>query len=334
MKKILIIQTAFIGDTILATALAAKLKQYYPTSSVDFLLRKGNELLLQGNPLLNEILIWNKKENKYPNLIKVWRKVRSRKYDLVINLQRYWATGLLTAFSGAQETRGFRSNPLSSLFSKSYTHSFDGTVVKHEIFRNQTLIADITDHVPSMPKLHIDEASERNTDIYRAKPYITITPGSMWFTKSFPAEKWMVFLNEVNPDWNVYLLGGKNDSPLNEAIILGCRHPHVRNLAGIQSFAESFALMRTANMNYVNDSGPLHFCSALNAPVTAIFCSTSPSFGFGPLSDKSFVVETTEELSCKPCGVHGRKSCPQKHFSCAYGINTHQLLQTLRNDAV
>ena len=73
-------------------------------------------------------------------------------------------------------------------------------------------------------------------------------------------------------------------------------------------------------MNYVNDSGPLHMASAVNAPVTAFFCSTIPKFGFGPLSENSTIIQTTEELSCRPCGLHGLKNCPKKHFKCGLGI--------------
>jgi heptosyltransferase-2 len=82
-------------------------------------------------------------------------------------------------------------------------------------------------------------------------------------------------------------------------------------------------------MNYVNDSAALHLASATNAPVTAVYCSTLPSFGFGPLSDKNFMVEIEEELSCRPCTLHGRKACPLGHFNCAYKIKTEQLLVTL-----
>ena len=95
------------------------------------------------------------------------------------------------------------------------------------------------------------------------------------------------------------------------------------------NFLSSAALMQGAVMNYVNDSAPLHFASATNAPVTAIFCSTVPSFGFFPLSDQSFVVETTEKLECKPCGLHGWKECPLGHFKCAITIENQQLLNTL-----
>jgi heptosyltransferase-2 len=84
--------------------------------------------------------------------------------------------------------------------------------------------------------------------------------------------------------------------------------------------------MKDAVMNYTNDSAPLHFASAINAPVTAVFCSTVPSFGFGPVRDNGCVVETKEQLSCRPCGLHGHKTCPQGHFKCAYEITNEQLL--------
>jgi len=90
-------------------------------------------------------------------------------------------------------------------------------------------------------------------------------------------------------------------------------------------------LMQGAIMNYVNDSAPLHLASAMNAPVTALFCSTIPAFGFGPLSDVRYVVETEEKLSCRPCGLHGYRACPQGHFKCALTVRVAQLSEILEN---
>jgi heptosyltransferase-2 len=98
------------------------------------------------------------------------------------------------------------------------------------------------------------------------------------------------------------------------------------NLAGSLSLLESAELMRGATMNYVNDSAPMHLCSSVNAPVTAIFCSTIPSFGFGPLSENSRIIETKEELPCRPCGLHGFKTCPKGHFLCAESIKPENVL--------
>ena len=112
-------------------------------------------------------------------------------------------------------------------------------------------------------------------------------------------------------------MGAKGDIPLCEIIKEKTKAQKVEILAGKLSFLESAALMKNARMNFVNDSAPLHFASAMNAPVAAMYCSTVPAFGFGPLSDTSFIFETTEILDCRPCGLHGYKSCPKGHFRCS-----------------
>ena len=85
MNSFLIIQTAFIGDVILTTAVIEKLHKYYPDAKIDFLLRKGNENLLNNHPYINNLFIWNKKNKKYGNLLHILSVIRKLKYDYVIN---------------------------------------------------------------------------------------------------------------------------------------------------------------------------------------------------------------------------------------------------------
>ena len=113
----------------------------------------------------------------------------------------------------------------------------------------------------------------------------------------------------------IILLGGKDDKNLCNEIIEGAAIPNGLNLAGELNLLESAALMKNAQRNFVNDSGPLHIASAMNAPVTAFFCSTIPAFGFGPLSEDSIIREV-ENLACRPCGLHGHKACPKGNFKC------------------
>jgi len=329
MKKILIIQTAFIGDVVLATALVEKLHAYFPDAAIDFLVRKGNESLLNNNPYLSEVLIWNKKEQKIKNLFLMLKKIRSKKYDVVINVQRFFATGLLTAFSGAVQTIGFDKNPLSFLFTKKIKHVFDLQHPKHEVERNNELIKDLTDDSFTRPVLYPSVADETFIQAYTGKPFVTMTPSSVWFTKKYPPEKWIDLINKFDPSFKIYLLGGKDNYEECEWIVSNAENKNTEILAGKLSFLRSAALMKHAVMNYVNDSAPLHFTSAVNAPATAIFCSTIPAFGYTPLSDRSFIVETKERLACRPCGLHGKKACPLGHFKCGYGIETSQVLETI-----
>src|SRR5580658_1134205 len=102
--KFLVIQTAFIGDVVLATALIEKLHAFYPDARIDFLVRKGNEMLLIDHPYLHNVLIWDKREQKLRNLGRLIQTIRHTKYDTLINVQRFAATGLLTVLSGAGQT--------------------------------------------------------------------------------------------------------------------------------------------------------------------------------------------------------------------------------------
>jgi len=321
--KFLVIQTAFIGDAILATSVLEKLHQHYPQGDIDFIVRKGNESLFKGHSFINQLYVWDKKGGKYRNLYRILKQVRKQRYNYVVNLQRFATTGLFTAFSRAKQKIGFRKNPFSLFFNKRISHEIGHG--SHEIERNQLLIEHLTDIDFIRPQLYPSEHDFSNVKSYKSGTYITISPASVWFTKQFPKEKWVEYLNFLNKFILVYLLGGPDDKALCEDIRSQTTHPNVEILAGKLSFLESAALMKDASMNFTNDSAPLHIASSMNAPVTAVFCSTVPDFGFGPLSDDSTIVATQKKLDCRPCGLHGKKECPLEHFKCAKTIDIKQL---------
>lgn len=322
MKKILIIQTAFIGDVILATPLIEKLKLFYPDCQIDFLLRKGNEGLLKHHPKLNSVIIWDKNQSKYNSLAKLSKQIRKEKYDLLVNLQRFTSSGMITLASNAKMRVGFSKNPMSFGFTHKLPHVIGNGV--HEVERNLSLIEHITDGTFQRPVLYPSPEDYDKVQVYQSSSYVCMAPSSVWFTKQYPAEKWVELINHMKPDHHIYLLGAPDDLEICANIKKEALHEKVNILAGELSFLQSAALMKSARMNYVNDSAPLHMASAMNAPVTAIYCSTIPGFGFGPLSEESHIVEVKEELSCRPCGLHGKKTCPKGHFKCAYDIHIDQ----------
>jgi len=323
-KKILIIQTAFIGDAILATSVLEKLHLHFPSAQIDFLIRKGNEALFAEHPFINKLYVWNKKGNKYKSLFKILQQVRKEDYLYIINLQRFLSTGFFTAFSRGGKKFGFEKNPFSFTFDKKFPHKVDNE--KHEIERNHLLIQAITDGVPEMPKLYPSKEQFDKVSRYKSVDYVCISPASVWFTKQFPADKWIELIKKLEGKYKIYLLGGPGDKQLCEDIRIKAESPLVFNLSGKLSLLESAALMHSSAMNYSNDSAPLHLASAMNAPITAVFCSTIPGFGFGPLSKTSKMVEVNEKLSCRPCGLHGKRTCPKGHFKCANDIDVNSLL--------
>ncbi len=324
----LIIQTAFIGDVILATPLIENVRERYPEAHINVLVNQNTAALLQNHPKVRQTYVWNKKRRKYAALIELIKMLRRNHYDLVINCHRFASSGLLTAGSGAKMKVGFRKNPFSFAYDVSVDHAFaEGT---HEVDRNLALLTASVLPSPSLklrrrPQLYPSVADKQRVQAYQKKPYVCLAPTSVWFTKQFTATQWSKLIAALPAEPVIYLLGSPADGNLCAQLQRDTARPVV-NLAGELSLLESAELMRGAIINYVNDSAPLHLASATNAPVCVVYCSTVPRFGFYPLSDAAWVVEVAEPLACRPCGLHGHAACPEGHFRCALDITTQQLL--------
>ena len=321
MKKFLVIQTAFLGDAVLATALLEKLHAFFPDAAIDLVIREGNEGLFEGHPFLNKLFIWNKRTNKTSNLFKLINDIRKTRYDHVINCQRFFSTGLMTVLAKGDEKIGYDKNPMAPFFTRLVNHAIgDG---RHEVDRLNELIDHLTDKSRPLPKLYPAEKDLQFVD--RSGQYVCIAPTSVWFTKQWPEAKWIDLIRLLPTDVRVFLLGAPGDAEACSRIAQQAGRGDV--LAGKLSLLGTAHLMQGATMNYVNDSAPLHIASAMNAPVTVVFCSTVPAFGFGPLRENGRVVETSEKLDCRPCGLHGYKACPKGHFRCALGIEVHRVME-------
>ncbi len=318
MKKFLIIQTAFLGDVVLATPMAETLRKNIPDCEVHFLVKKGNESLLNNHPSIQKVFVFDKKKGKSKELLRLRPLLKKERYDVTYNLHRFGSSGLLTYFSGAKKTVGFKKHPFSFLFNEKIEHEIGNGL--HEVDRNLKQIESLElKSLVRRPVLKFSESDANHVAQYKDDPYYCLAPASVWFTKQMPKEKWVELIKILLPKGKVFLLGGPDDADLCQRIAQPFED--VVSLAGKLSLLQSMALMESAERNYVNDSGPLHLASSVNAKVTAFFCSTTPDFGFGPLSEDSSVVQSTENLACKPCGLHGHKSCPEGHFKCGFGIS-------------
>lgn len=317
MKRFLVIQTAFLGDVILATPVISELARIYPSAKIDVLVRKGNESLLSNNLNINEVLILDKKASKFKTLKNLLKAIRSRKYDEVINLHRFASSGILTAFSGAKSKVGFDKNPFSFFYSTKIKHLMNG---KHEVERNLSCIAHHGAKSLIKPELFPSDSDYLKIQALIQQKYYCLAPASVWFTKQLPVSKWIELATKLSKQGKVYLIGGPTDRELCETIRQKVDSTTCENLAGNFTLLESAALMQKAQRNYVNDSGPMHICSAMNAATTAFYCSTIPLFGFGPLADDAEIIETELHLTCRPCGLHGFENCPKNHFNCGNSV--------------
>jgi heptosyltransferase-2 len=297
------------------------------------LINENSQSLFQDHPKVRRVWTWGKSKAKYKKLRSLIGQVRQERFDLIINCHRFASSGVLTALSKAKVKLGFDKNPFSFTYTYRMPHRMEEGI--HEVDRNLSLLTpilqkemDLTQH--RRPVLYPSVEDEAWVKPYQQQAYICIAPTSVWFTKQFPQDRWVTFINTIHFDGSIFLLGGKDDIAICENIAQQSNKP-VTNLAGKLTLLQSAVLMQQAVLNYVNDSAPLHLASAVNAPVCAVYCSTVTDFGFYPLSDFAKVVQKQEELYCRPCGLHGHEACPEGHFKCAYDITVRQLLEVWQN---
>ncbi len=326
MMKILIIQTASLGDVILATATANSIKELFPDCNISFLVKDSCAEVIRNNPVIDNIIVWNKSKRKYKNLFNVIKYVRYLNFDIVINFQRFFSSGLISALSKSSVIIGYKDNPLSVFFKRKIKHSIHSF---HETERNLILANTYFQNLKlAKPVVDIEIPKNEEISALENKKFITIFPGSLWQTKQLPIRKWCDFVKTVPDSIFVVIAGSKSDSSFAN-IIMEARPTNILNVCGVLNIRESAWLMKKAYMNFTNDSAPTHLASAVNANVTTVFCSTVPAFGFTPLSDVSNIVECLENLDCRPCGIHGHVTCPKKHFDCGHKIEVSQLTSFL-----
>jgi len=336
-KTILIIQTAFIGDTILASQFARAVKDQYPHSKIHFFLRKGNESVIQGLSSIEKVWVWDKAGGKTKNLFKLIGEMREIKFDLVFNLHRHFNSGLISSLMKSPFKAGFKQNPLSIFQTHSVDHLIphkSGAGVWHEVQRNLQLLQKAEPNLKIVdnskiykPELPLQEKHFSKVAPHTEGDYYVVAPASVWFTKAWSEHKFRVLAHSLVKTGRVLMIGGPDDKALCDRIIEGI--PDAYNLCGQLNLLDSAALMKKAKRVFVNDSAPLHLASCVNAKTTAIFCSTVPEFGYTPLADDSVVVDVGNALSCRPCGLHGHKVCPLGHFKCAEDIEIKRVLATI-----
>ena len=267
VSKVLIIQTAFLGDAVLVTSLLEKIRIESPETAFHLVVRKGNESIFQAYTHACLQRVWTyDKANKRASWLDLQSNLKQESFDKVFVVQRFFGMGLLSLMIGSKQVFGFAKNSLSWFFTKSYAHPF-GTGI-HEVERNTALLSDWLGNKVYKPFLNPLKVQAPATN------YICISPGSVWETKRTPVRVWIDFIKLLPASQPVVLMGAPNEVHLAEEIEKACPQNTIVNEAGKHGLVDAIRIYQHSMMSYVNDSGPMHICSAVDTPTVAVFCST------------------------------------------------------------
>lgn len=328
MKKIVVIQTAFPGDVILATPVFEALKNVGPECFLAAVIRPESYPLLKDNPYIDEIILYDKYGNDrgLKGIIRVCKLIKD--FDWAIIVQRYLRSALIAYFAGIKKRTGFQSSSFKFL----YTEKIPYEKNIHEVLRCLRLIG-VSDTEKYHPRIFIGDGTRLQTDKLLSDSgihngFAVVAPGSAWATKRYPHFAGLIDLVKEEFGLEVILLGGPDEIEVSKSIVKNARYKPF-DLTGKTDLLVSSKIISRSRIVFANDSAPAHIAAAVRTPVIAVFGPTVPQFGFSPYSGEARVVDIGK-LYCRPCSIHGSKKCPERHFRCMIDLSPEKVIEAAR----
>lgn len=320
-----VIHTAFLGDVILLTPLLDALRADPGVTALALVTTAQAASLFEGDPRVDLLLPYDKRgaDRGVGGILRLGGALRQFRPDRLYSAHRSLRSALIARLSAAPVRIGYASATARFL----YTETVPDNRSHHECRRIMALLG--RDESP-LPTLFQHPAEEEKVLAVLAEhgggAPVALAPGSVWATKQWPAHHFRTLARLLGERHvPVFLLGGPGEKDLCALIAEGL--PGCHSLAGRLSLRESCQLMRHCRAAVVNDSAPLHLAQAAGVPTFALFGSTIPAFGFGPQGPRDRVLE--RPLSCRPCGRHGRRSCPLGTLACLEGVLPETVMAAL-----
>jgi len=329
-RKILIVKPSSLGDVVHSLPFLNAMKTCFPGAEIHWVIAKGLEGLLDGNPMIERLWIihkdsWKKINNAKDTVTEIknlFKDLKKEQFDLVIDLQGLLRSGVITKASGAPVRIGFKEAREGSRFF--YTHKVAGGKYVHAVDRYlkiaRFLGCDVSDiYFPFAPAMSLSSLSTQNSKFNIREPYAVIIPGARWKTKRWPPEKFGELASRL-PVQSV-IVGSKSDKDVADEIV-SLSNGKAVSLAGKTSLKELTAVMRKAKFVVSNDSGPMHIAAALGIPVYAIFGPTDPR-RTGPYGEGHTIIRA--EMPCAPCL---KKKCDD--MRCMNGLSAERVYEIIR----
>ena len=333
--RVVVFQTAFLGDALLTIPLATALRRVAPGTSIAMVTTPAAADLLEGQADIERVIVYDKhgRDRGIRGAVRVVQTLRRWDAGLALVPHRSIRSALIVRSAGIRRRIGFTTSAGSFLFTDKVVYRRSA----HEIDRNLDLLLPLGVRPAErvMPALSVNVEDAKFVDHLilerfgsRVDGLVAVAPGSVWATKRWLPQGFAeVCKTFVRRGMQVAIIGGVSDRQLCESIARDAG-TGVISFAGELTLMRSAGLLRRSKVVLTNDSAPGHIAMAVGTPVVTIFGPTVPSFGFPPIGPRDSVVEDLG-LSCRPCSIHGGKVCPIGTFDCMKHVTSERVIAAM-----
>lgn len=332
-QRIALIKPSALGDIAHALPVATMLRQRFPQGELSWIVNTAYASLLENHPDLDEVIPYDRgliKKHLFDGMnyhARFFRQLRTRRFDMVIDLQGLFRSALLVKATGARWKIGlFSAREGARLF---YNHILPDDLWNMHAVDRYWLVAEALGIGQERKQFRFPSLdAERNrwlaTLAALPRPWVMMNLGTRWETKRWPVDHFAILGQHVTmtSSGSTILVGGPDEASLAQRYQEKWSR-NVVNTVGKTSLRDLTAVLSLADLVISNDSGPLHLAVALGKPVLSPFTCTS-SIRTGPYGQPGGVVSTTV-----PCAASYVKTC--SHMSCMSELTPTRLLPTLDN---
>ena len=318
-ERILVIKMKLIGDVLLTTPVLDALRKKFPSATLSVCVSRGAETILSGDPNANEVFAGTPRRNvgflgKLQDEAGLFRKIRSTRYDLVVDLTTTDRSAIITRLTGARCRLGYVSHKGFIGRSRAYTHTVQPVRGEHIVRKHcrilQPLGINVTDPQLVFPIVAADQQTIQAL-LPPEKPFFQVHPISRVERKNWPTAFMAEMVNTVarTRGW-IPVITGSSDPAEQAGIgelrkLLQCEHV---DLSGKVTLKQLGAISQQARFFLGVDTAPMHIAAAVGTPVAALFGPSSEKL-WAPWCDKALVL--SRELDCRlPCK---NKQCQTIH---------------------
>ncbi len=326
IKRILIIKPSAFGDIVHTLPFLNVLKSRYQHAQIDWVVAHGLHTFLEGHPMIERLWIIKKDQwktlknfkNTVGEICELRKALKSRKYDIAVDLSGILRSGFITLASGAKIKLGFEESDEGSPFF--YTHKIKGGMDNHAVDRYLKLAHALgcdTGQEVIYPFAPFDPCP-KVCKIFPSR-YIAISPSAGKPANQWPAENFGE-LAAMLPLPSV-VISSPADAEVAEKVV-NCSNGKAISIAGKTTLKELIPVIKGASCFITNDTGPMHVAAALNVPVFAIFGPANP-IRTGPYGSNHTIVR--KKLDCAPC--YAWKPC--SHWRCMNELTVKEVFDVM-----
>jgi heptosyltransferase-1 len=278
LRRIVVIKPSALGDVVQSLPLARVLQTAWPGAEVHWVINREFESLLAGHPRLAGTIPFQRRGG-FTRYLRLLAELRTRRCDLVLDLQGLLRTGVMTRATGARWRLGLQTAREGSHLA--CTGLIPGTARAVPAHARYWHVAEWLGLGDTPRDLELG-LSPQEHDWARAvlqgvpRPVVAVHAGAAWVTKRWPPAQFAQALTGLAG--TAILVGSGGELPLAQGVAAGLEGTGTRvlNLAGQTSLKQLAALLGGVDAVLSNDSGPMHLAAGLGTPVVGLFTCTSP----------------------------------------------------------